>query len=301
MVFLFRWRLKLDLFDRCRRLLLDRIVLVILRLLRGYFRVGLAVFGGGVSQCGVFSSGALFLDNLRRCWSILFLVSTASIRLLCRGGTFAIVGGLEPGDVLVGEGEHFGQEVVVVEILEVVNLVQHFEVVGGDFLDLGHHLLVLKVVHPELLVVVDVWVKLGWVILDRLETLLVLQHYLRRLLEVLCWDLRCDPIFLENINSSISAEFLENFIVFIPAHIGQPRRVEERARKDGAGFGVITWEQMLLQLFVVIWDSTSVEEGMLRLCGWAVKGQNFRQFILVMVTHLVQGIVHVIEAHGLLI
>ncbi len=47
------------------------------------------------------------------------------------------------------KGKHLGQQIVVIEILQVVNLVELTLVVLGHFLDLGEYLFILNMAAPE--------------------------------------------------------------------------------------------------------------------------------------------------------
>ena len=68
--------------------------------------------------------------------------------------------------ILVRECKHLGQQIVVVEVFQVVDLVEHAQVVLRDILNLLHHFLVLKILLPKDTVVVEVRTVLGWLIID---------------------------------------------------------------------------------------------------------------------------------------
>jgi hypothetical protein len=49
----------------------------------------------------------------------------------------------------VREGEHLGQQIVLVIIFQVVDRIDGFKVLGAKLLDLVEHLLIIKVTTPE--------------------------------------------------------------------------------------------------------------------------------------------------------
>ena len=77
--------------------------------------------------------------------------------------------GYHSGHILVGEGKHLGQQVVLIEVFEVVDLVESTVVIRGDLLDLIQYSLVVDVACPEQTVVVDIVLERRWLVDNLLE------------------------------------------------------------------------------------------------------------------------------------
>ena len=78
---------------------------------------------------------------------------------------------LDSSYVLVRICEHLGQQVVVVEVFQVVDLIEHAEIVRGHLLDVVQGLFIGEVMVPEDAVVVLAGVIHGWLVVDSAEAL----------------------------------------------------------------------------------------------------------------------------------
>ena len=97
----------------------------------------------------------------------------------------------DAGHILMREGKHLRQQVVLVEVFQVVDLIERALVLLGNVLDLVQDLLVVDKARPELVEIVSVVFEVGWIILDVLIIFArsILKRDLRLLLEEIRGDL----------------------------------------------------------------------------------------------------------------
>lgn len=93
------------------------------------------------------------------------LVKLSALLLLGLGGLPLLLDSPDSVDVLLRERQHFGQQVVLVVILKVVDAAKGRHILVSGLLDVLKHLLVFEVLFPEELVVVVFLVELvGWLV-----------------------------------------------------------------------------------------------------------------------------------------
>lgn len=139
----------------------------------------------------------------------------ASLRDL---GTFgSVVVGDDAGDVLVREGKHLRQQVVLVEVLHIVDRGQRLEVVLGYALNLSKDPLILDETCPEFGVVVGASLKRGRLVHDLDEVLVVLQSDGRPTHEEIRGDLRGDPLVGKEIDARLAEQLVEDFLLLLAA------------------------------------------------------------------------------------
>ena len=75
-----------------------------------------------------------------------------------------IIVGDDPGDVLVREGEHLRQKIVLIKVLHVVYGCQGLQVALRDTLDLAKDPLILDETCPELTIIVSTAFERRWIV-----------------------------------------------------------------------------------------------------------------------------------------
>jgi len=109
----------------------------------------------------------------------------------------------DPCDVLVGEGEHFWKQVVLVEILHVVDGGELLKVVLSDVLNLAKDPLILHETRPKLRKVVLATLESRRFVHDFEEVCIVLQRNCRPAHEEVCGDLRRDSLVGEEVDTRL--------------------------------------------------------------------------------------------------